>query len=491
MIPDQSPVRTYGGWRRTRGIGLLGLGPAATFALLGCLVAVLIVAAISLRTLLFVGPPALLAAAAALIRPGGTPLAQLAVQRLRWWYGTRAGHTGYRAEVVTRHAGVLQLPGTLAATELLSAEDGYGGRYGLVRDRHSGYLTATLRVVPTSTWLANTGDADSWVANWGAWLASLGYLPAVRWVTVTIDTAPDPGSTLADQVAASLDPAAPRPALEIMDQLVATAPAAAADVDTRVSVTLDPSAYSGSPGTVTAALADTGQVLAGLESALASCGLTVLGRARAADIAGIVRTAFDPGGPRRDLPAAGRRGRPGAGGPAELGQRRPGRRGRALGLLPARQRHVSVLGMAARHPGRTCAATCSPASSRRAPTPSGSPCSTGRSPPRRRPASWTARSGRRSSAASTPAAPAATSPPATPTTTPAPGRPPTRKPAAPESDCSACTSPSPSPTPASSAAPSPTPSRPPSCPRSGCSACTAARPPGSPPPCRAASACPN
>jgi hypothetical protein len=77
-------------------------------------------------------------------------------------------------------AGELQLPGTLAATQLLSAEDGQGGRYGLVRDRHTGFLTATLRVVPTSTWLAEPADADQWVANWAAWLASLGYIAALR-----------------------------------------------------------------------------------------------------------------------------------------------------------------------------------------------------------------------------------------------------------------------------------------------------------------------
>jgi len=132
------------------------------------------------------------------------------------------------------------------------------------------------------------------VANWGAWLASLGYLPAVRWITITIDTAPDPGSTLAGHVAASIDPTAPQAAIDIMGQLVATAPAAAADVDTRVSVTFDPAAYPGNPRTVTAAIAEVGQSLAGLEAALASCGLTLLGRARAADLAGIVRIAFDP-----------------------------------------------------------------------------------------------------------------------------------------------------------------------------------------------------
>jgi hypothetical protein len=291
---DEDRVRTYGGWRRSRSIGLLGLGPVATLVLLTGFAVLVLTAAFSLRALLYVAPLALLAAAAGLARVGGVPVAQLAVQRLRWWHGSTAGHVSYRAEVVLQHTGVLQLPGTLAATELLSAEDGRGGRYGLVRDRHTGYLTATLRVVPASTWLADTADADTWVANWGAWLASLGYLPAVRWVTVTVDTAPDPGSTLADQVARAADPRAPRAARKIMDQLVATAPAAAADVSTRVSITFDPAASPSRPQTVSAAVTDTGQALLGLESALGSCGVTVLGRARASDLAGIVRIAFDP-----------------------------------------------------------------------------------------------------------------------------------------------------------------------------------------------------
>jgi hypothetical protein len=79
-----------------------------------------------------------------------------------------------------------------------------------------------------------------------------------------------------------------------MGELVATAPAAAADVDTRVSITFDPARSPASPKTIGEAVTEAGQTLLGLESALGSCGVTVLGRARAADIAGIVRTAFDP-----------------------------------------------------------------------------------------------------------------------------------------------------------------------------------------------------
>lgn len=76
MMPGPMPARTYGGWRRTRSIGLLGLGPTATFTMLGCIVALLVAAAVSFRALLYVAPPMVLAGVAGLIRIGGVPLAQ-------------------------------------------------------------------------------------------------------------------------------------------------------------------------------------------------------------------------------------------------------------------------------------------------------------------------------------------------------------------------------------------------------------------------------
>jgi len=232
--------------------------------------------------------------AASLARVGGEPLAQAVLRRARWRYASSREYTRYRVAVVAEHSPAWQLPGVLAPLALLDAEDGYGGRYGLVLDRRTGTMTATLRVIPASFWLANRTDADGWVASWGGWLASLGYLPALRHVTVTIDTAPEPGSTLADSVAAALDPAAPLAARQIMGQLVAAAPAAAADVDTRVSITFDPKASPAAPDSLPDAAAEVGRTLHGLESALGACGVTVLGRATCSEIAGVVRTAFDP-----------------------------------------------------------------------------------------------------------------------------------------------------------------------------------------------------
>ena len=198
--------RDYGGWRRRRGIGLFGLGAAGTLAVLGALLALAVAATADAATLPYVAPPVLIAGGLGLARVGGEPLVLAAVRRLRWQYGSARHYTSYRAAVVAEHSPAFPMPGVLAPLTLLDAEDGYGGRYGIVLDRRTGLMTPTLRVIPASTWLADREDADTWVANWGGWLASLGFLPMIRWVTVTVDTAPEPGSTLADSVAAALDP---------------------------------------------------------------------------------------------------------------------------------------------------------------------------------------------------------------------------------------------------------------------------------------------
>ena len=61
-----------------------------------------------------------------------------------------------------------------------------------------------------------------------------------------------------------------------------------------MSISFDPRLSPAAPAGVTAAAAEVGRILHGLESALGTCGVTVLGRASAAELAGIVRTAFDP-----------------------------------------------------------------------------------------------------------------------------------------------------------------------------------------------------
>lgn len=290
---DEAP-RTYGGWRRSRAIGFFGLGMAGTLTLLGTFLFLIIVAQVAPALLLWVAPPAVLVGASVLVRVNGEPVGMVVVQRVRWALGSLRGHTRYKAGVITDHPHAFQLPGTLAPLQLKSAQDGFGGQFGVVWNRRTGDLTATLRVAPSSIWLANPDEVDTWVANWGHWLSRLGHMPQVKWVAVTVDTAPEPGSVLAERVGTSLDPEAPERAHEIMNELVSIAPAAAADVETRVSVTFDPTRFPARPKTMVEAIGEVGHSLTQLESSLAECGVSVLGRATAAQIAGAVRVAFDP-----------------------------------------------------------------------------------------------------------------------------------------------------------------------------------------------------
>ncbi|KDA40860.1 hypothetical protein E0F15_10230 [Frankia sp. B2] len=291
-MTEPTPVRTYGGWRRARGLGLMGLTTGQTLAALGMFALVLLAATIRPRALLVLGPPLAVLLGVTVARWDGIPLLHVLVQHVRWRYAVLRGWNRRDGGVLVAHPRAWQLPGVLAPMALVDVEDGAGGRYGLVWDRRTGLLTATIRVSATSTWLAGS-DADTWTASWGGWLASLGYLPAVRWVAVTVDTAPDPGTTLRDALLGTLDPAAPSVARQLVHDLVAS-PHTTADVDTRVSITFDPRFAPTRPAKVLDAAVEFSRTLIGLESALGGCGVTVLGRASAAELAGAVRVAFDP-----------------------------------------------------------------------------------------------------------------------------------------------------------------------------------------------------
>ena len=288
--------RTYGGWRRSRGMGLMGLGPLQTLLVLAALTVLVIAATVSFTAFTTLAIPALVVLIAVVARWDGVSLASAVAVRVRWWLATTRGHTSYRAGVMVAGAHAWGLPGVLAPTRLLSVPD-RAGDLGVVHNPRTHTMTVTLRCAATSTWLADPDEGAAWVGSWAAFLASLGHQPRLHHIAVTVDSAPDPGTRLADHIAARILPHAPAPAVRILRQLVDTAPAAAADVDTRVSLTfhIPPGTGSSDPQqTTTAALDEISRTLPGLVDALACCGLTVLGRASAADLVGIVRTAYDP-----------------------------------------------------------------------------------------------------------------------------------------------------------------------------------------------------
>ncbi len=289
----EQEVRTYGGWRRSRGMGLFGLGPMQTLIVLGAITVLIISGSVSVTVMAVLAGPCLGVLALILLRWDGVPLIASIQQRARWLSGSSRGYTSYRSGVMVEGEHAWQLPGVLAATTLLSIQDP-NGDYGVVYHRRLGLFTVTLHCAATTTWLADPDATTAWVSNWAGWLANLGYLPTVSHIAVTVDTAPDSGSRLADYVSRRITPNSPASARKVLRQLVEVSPAAAADVETRVSISFKPAASPNKPRNLTEAVDEISRTLPGLQDSLGSCGLTVLGRASADALTASVRTAFDP-----------------------------------------------------------------------------------------------------------------------------------------------------------------------------------------------------
>jgi hypothetical protein len=287
-------VRTYGGWRRRRSIGLFGLGLNATLILLGGLVVLMLSGMFAPMFALYFLPVMAVAFLLAAVPVRGESMLSFLLSRLRWWWAKVLGHTRYRAGVMVEHPRAFQLPGVLAPVTLLSCEDGRGGRFGLAWNRRLGHMTATVLVTSNSVWLAEPSDVDTWVANWHQWLASLGYMPWVQWVTVTVESRPAPGSALRRSVEADIDPQSPAAARRIMRDLVLNSPTVSAQVETRISLTYDPRKFPVAPKDRMEAAVEISGYLNQIETSLASTGVSVLGRATPEQLVAMVRTAYDP-----------------------------------------------------------------------------------------------------------------------------------------------------------------------------------------------------
>jgi hypothetical protein len=251
-----------------------------------------VTASVSAVSLLVAGPVCVAVIAVSVLRSGGVSVGQVLLRHVRWVAGRSRAE--YRGGVMAAGEHAWQLPGVLAPTLLVSVAGGHGDGYGVVVNRRLHTMTVTLRCAAQSTWLADPRTAEAWVANWGGWLAGLGHQPILRWVAVTVDSAPDAGTRLADYVTGRLAPDGPAAARRILRDLVAASPAAAADVQTSVSLTFDPYASPARPRTLDDALVEVDRALPGLQDGLGGCGVTVLGRATADELAGMVRAAFDP-----------------------------------------------------------------------------------------------------------------------------------------------------------------------------------------------------
>jgi len=229
-----------------------------------------------------------------MVRVNGRTGAQAMAARVAWWVGRRAGQDLYRSGPLSAvPQGTTRLPGLLAPSVMLAAQDAYGRPFGLIKLPWPHHYTAVLRCTADGAALVDAAQIDVWVANWGGWLAALAHEPGIAGVSVTIETAPDSGQRLRSEVDRLVQPGAPALAAQVLRQAAASYPAGSAQVITRLAITWGPAMVSGRRDDTSIA-AEIGNRLPGLAEGLARTGAGAAVPMTAEALAEMVRVAYDP-----------------------------------------------------------------------------------------------------------------------------------------------------------------------------------------------------
>lgn len=294
-----SGPRTYGNWKRPSRAGLYGLGMGGTYLLLGALIVVVVVTAAGgilrgLVAFLLVG----IAVAAILRRDRhGRSVVDRAVTRAGWARTTATGANVYRSGPLGFVPwGTAQLPGLAAQLRLSEHTDGYGRNFALIYAPSTATYTVVLATEPDGAALVDPEQVDTWVADWGTWLASLADEPGLQGCSVTVETAPDTGHRLRAEVSSSIDPAAPEFARRMLHEVVDRYPAGSSVIKAYVSLTFaSASTGTGKKRTPAEMGRDLAARLPGLASTLGMTGAGVARALDAAEMCEMVREAYNPG----------------------------------------------------------------------------------------------------------------------------------------------------------------------------------------------------
>uniref|UniRef100_UPI003F492C80 SCO6880 family protein n=1 Tax=Amycolatopsis sp. CA-151526 TaxID=3239921 RepID=UPI003F492C80 len=285
--------RTYGNWRKPQAPGIFNLGTVGSivliltpaFAVVGALFSLL-----SAITIVLIG---LVVLALTSYKIANRPIGELMFVRVSFWRSVARRENRYHSGMLAEPYGAHHLPGILGRSELIGTTDGFGQGTGIVVLPQTGHYTAVLKLDPEGASLVDREQIDQWVAGYGHWLAQLAHEPGFVAATVTIETAPDPGTRLATSVASRRSLDAPPLAQNVLDTIVNTYPAGSAQVTAWATVTYR------STGTRNrrdreAVVNHVASRLPGLADTLRGTGAGAVRPMTAQEIAEQVKVAFDP-----------------------------------------------------------------------------------------------------------------------------------------------------------------------------------------------------
>ena len=237
--PENAP-RSYGNWTKPKTAGLLGLSAVGTSVLfIGAGFAVLVTMLSNIVNGVLAGAVfgLFLITVAAKDRHGRSLLTR-ATTKGAWMFTRAKGAHLYRSGPLGRAEwGTAQLPGLAAGSRLTEWRDSYDRPFALVQVPATSHFTVVIGTEPDGAALVDREQIDAWVAEWGMWLAGLGDEPGIEAMTVTIETAPDTGTRLRQEVTSRIDDDAPAFARQLLNDLVDRYPAGSATIKAYVAIT--------------------------------------------------------------------------------------------------------------------------------------------------------------------------------------------------------------------------------------------------------------
>ncbi|BCW86534.1 hypothetical protein NicSoilE8_42070 (plasmid) [Arthrobacter sp. NicSoilE8] len=289
---------SYGNWRVPRSAGLASLGTIGTALVFAGLLAGIV--AFALWGLLAGLGVLAVAGVMALLLTVKDKHGQSIVDR----FGTRAAFKISRASGTNLYRsgplgvtewGMYQLPGLAAKSTLYEFTDSYKRLFALLHVPATGHFTVVFSTEPEGASLVDPEQVDAWVANWGGWLASLVDEAGLDAAAVTVETAPDSGYRLRNEVMANIDPDAPAFARDMLTEVVDTYPEGSATVRAWASLTFNAAIRAGARKRTPEDVArDLASRIPGLSARLQSTGAGVGRPMPAQELCEVVRIAYDP-----------------------------------------------------------------------------------------------------------------------------------------------------------------------------------------------------
>lgn len=238
-MSHNNDVLLYGRWERPRSTGLFGMTWGATLYagafIIGTILWFMITRSM-VTSLLFLGIGVLTLAPLLWRRRGRTGW-ELMIVWIKFNWSAFKGENTFRGGVFGVVPGRSIQPGIQGDTRLYEYELRTGQRFGLIHARAKDHYTIVLACQPQGQELAEQWQINDWVRGWDDFLAGLGTTHNVAGAITTIETVPDNGTRIGNEVRAITAPDAPPYAREVMAQTATHRTSATTRTEARVSIT--------------------------------------------------------------------------------------------------------------------------------------------------------------------------------------------------------------------------------------------------------------